>query len=501
MDDDLADVLDDAVLGTCHPRLTLSGTQLTWAVPDVAPGATTTRCLPRTGARRQRRRDRPQRRRAGRVSAAAASAPAPPPSSPASWSLAKTSDRPDGAVVEPGDEITYTLVATNTSAAVVAGAQARDDLSAVLDDATLDFSSSQLSRAGDTLTWAIPTLAPGGNASVSYTVRVRDDARGATLTNSVVPVGSGGACTACTTTQYTAAWRLAKSSNPANGTVVAPGDTIDYTLAVTNDGPVALNGAAVTDDISGLSAQPASAHCRPGSPAPATPSPGRCRRSHPGDTATVTYRATVSAGCPRRDAGQHRLPGNRRRRVHQLHHHPDHAAVEPRRRPAPRATAQPSCPATCSATSSPSPTTARRSCTAPSSPTTSPTCSTTPRSAPCRPGRASAARPLTWQVPDVAPGATVTLPYAATVKAGAVGVDPAQHRCAGFGRRRLRRLQHHRPHRGLDAGEDQRPARRRRPRARRRDHVHADRDQHLQRCGQRCAGARQPGSGGRRRHA
>ena len=106
-----------------------------------------------------------------------------------SWSLAKTSDRPDGAVVEPGDQITYTLVATNTSAAVVAGAQAHDDLSAVLDDATLGFSSSELTRAGTTLTWAVPTLAPGGSAAVSYTVRVRDDARGATLTNSVSPVG------------------------------------------------------------------------------------------------------------------------------------------------------------------------------------------------------------------------------------------------------------------------------------------------------------------------
>ena len=97
----------------------------------------------------------------------------------------------------------------------------------------------------------------------------------------------------CSTTQYTAAWRLAKSSDPADGTVVAPGDSIDYTLAVTNDGPVALIGAQVTDDVSGLAAAGLGAL-----PSGLTRTGDTLTWSlppvAPGDTATVTYAATAA---------------------------------------------------------------------------------------------------------------------------------------------------------------------------------------------------------------
>ena len=52
--------------------------------------------------------------------------------------LAKGSDPVSGSSVDPGDQIVYTLKATNTSDAVVEGAQAVDDLSKVLDNATID---------------------------------------------------------------------------------------------------------------------------------------------------------------------------------------------------------------------------------------------------------------------------------------------------------------------------------------------------------------------------
>jgi uncharacterized repeat protein (TIGR01451 family)/LPXTG-motif cell wall-anchored protein len=124
------------------------------------------------------------------------------------WELTKVSDPVSGTEVQPGDTITYTLTALNASDAVVEGALAEDDLSAVLNNATVDETSldAGLSLSGTTLTWAIPTLQPGESASVSYTVTVDTDAFNVIIENVVVPVGAGGICVEaadCTTTHDT----------------------------------------------------------------------------------------------------------------------------------------------------------------------------------------------------------------------------------------------------------------------------------------------------------
>ncbi len=46
------------------------------------------------------------------------------------------------------------------------------------------------------------------------------------------------------------AWTYEKSSNPATGTVVVPGDSITYTIPIANTGGVALTGKTVVDDMS-----------------------------------------------------------------------------------------------------------------------------------------------------------------------------------------------------------------------------------------------------------
>ena len=109
------------------------------------------------------------------------------------WLLTKSSDKPVN--VMPGDSITYTLHVTNDSQATVQSATVTDDLSAVLDDATISLPlASGLALNGTTLTWTVPTpIAPGDSRAVSYTVTVNDGAWNVDIDNLATP-GPGGDC-------------------------------------------------------------------------------------------------------------------------------------------------------------------------------------------------------------------------------------------------------------------------------------------------------------------
>ena len=77
------------------------------------------------------------------------------------YSLEKTSDPVSGSEVNPGDTVTYKLTVTNTSQAELAGAVVTDNLSDVLQYATLGTVGAGGSVTGSTLTWTVPTLGPG----------------------------------------------------------------------------------------------------------------------------------------------------------------------------------------------------------------------------------------------------------------------------------------------------------------------------------------------------
>lgn len=59
-------------------------------------------------------------------------------------------------------------------------------------------------------------------------------------------------CDPCTTTHVTPRWLLTKSSDPASGSTVVPGETITYTLAAENISEAVLKGVSATDDLSGV---------------------------------------------------------------------------------------------------------------------------------------------------------------------------------------------------------------------------------------------------------
>lgn len=122
---------------------------------------------------------------------------------PGEWTLNKSSDPESGSTVQPGSTVTYTLTVTNTSDAAVNDAVVTDDLSGVLDNASLVSVPDGASLSETTLTWTVPPLAAEGDvATLTYQVEVDADAYDVTLTNAATP-GEGGTCVICTTTVTT----------------------------------------------------------------------------------------------------------------------------------------------------------------------------------------------------------------------------------------------------------------------------------------------------------
>jgi len=266
--DDLSDVLDDATFGAITEsdggNATRAGSTITWNVGTLAAGATRSITYTVTV------NDDAHGVTIGNVVTGDGDEPPTECSAeepcetehhtPATWTLAKSSDPASGSEVEPGSTVTYTLTATNTSEADVADVVLTDDLSNVLDHAAFgsftDDDGGRAARSGDTITWELGTLAAGEVRTVTYTVVIDDDAHGVTIGN--VVTGDGEVpptdCTAdepCETEHETpATWTLAKTSDPASGSIVAPGTTVTYTVTATNTSDAAVPDVVVTDDLS-----------------------------------------------------------------------------------------------------------------------------------------------------------------------------------------------------------------------------------------------------------
>lgn len=167
------------------------------------------------------------------------------------YTVVKSSNPVEGSTVEPGDTVTYTVTVAHTGEGAVEGAAFTDDVSGVLDDASwvgdLLASSGQASLSGETLSWT-GDLAVGQVVTVTYSVLVGDDGD-LTLENVVT---SDGCATEddCATEHPIGTYRTVKSSNPVSGSDITPGDTIEYTVTVTQEGTGAVADASFTDDLS-----------------------------------------------------------------------------------------------------------------------------------------------------------------------------------------------------------------------------------------------------------
>ncbi len=252
--DDLTDVVDDAtyVAGSATATagtVTVAGSELTWSGPLPVDGTVTVTYTFDTATPTS-----------GNHVLHNVVAPGQPDGSCAvscetvtperGFAVSKAASR---TAANPGGTLTYTVTVTNTGAvAFTAGSPATftDDLSDILDDATVAPAGDGITVTGSTLTWRGP-LDIGETVLVRYTVTVDDPDQGDHhLRNSVVP-GTDGACAdVCTTDTPVASYTVAKS---VDVTRAAPGDRVVYTVTVTNTGAVSFSSgspATFTDDLS-----------------------------------------------------------------------------------------------------------------------------------------------------------------------------------------------------------------------------------------------------------
>jgi uncharacterized repeat protein (TIGR01451 family) len=182
--------------------------------------------------------------------------------------LTKTAEDLNGPPVGVGDAILYTLQVTNTGTFTAYNVVVTDDLP---DLVTCQAVSGDSAPGGcaDPLKWTIPSLAQGATASLYITVTIDEDALGESIINTasvigdnvpnppdpptpVCPDGStpdGVVCPSPSIPVPGTTLDLSKTAEDVDGPPLLVGDTIRYTLQVTNTGTYTAYNVIVTDDL------------------------------------------------------------------------------------------------------------------------------------------------------------------------------------------------------------------------------------------------------------
>jgi uncharacterized repeat protein (TIGR01451 family) len=184
----------------------------------------------------------------------------------AELALSKTAEDLNGAPLAIGDAILYTLQVTNTGTFTAYNVIVTDDLPDLVTCQAVS-GDSDPGDCADPLVWTIPSLAQGATASLYITVTIDEAALGQSIINTasvigdnvlnppdpptpVCPDGSpsvGGVCPNIPVPGTSLA--LSKTAEDVDGPPVLVGDTLRYTLQVTNTGTYTAFNVIVTDDL------------------------------------------------------------------------------------------------------------------------------------------------------------------------------------------------------------------------------------------------------------
>ncbi|MDQ1315498.1 MAG: large repetitive protein, partial [Pseudomonadota bacterium] len=164
-------------------------------------------------------------------------------------------------LLQPGDEVEYTLTVVNVGDKTATGIAVSDTLPAT---AYFTYKPGSISGggsrddSGNPLTWSIASLAPGARSDLRFSMQVAGSGVPAGLTphdnTATLAYDGGGTATsntvvATTTTNPILGLQKTASVPLAPATTFVPGDDIEYTLTVTNTGSGAATAVRVVDPI------------------------------------------------------------------------------------------------------------------------------------------------------------------------------------------------------------------------------------------------------------
>jgi len=310
---DASDVFDDAVPNgdqtATSGTLAISGNGVTWTGSIPAGGTVTV-----TGTVTVNNPDTGNKVLASTITTAAAGSNCASGSADPSCSVSvpvlipglTISNTPSTSTTTPGSVVGYALTISNSGQTPYSGITVADDISQMLDDTAYNndaaATSGSVSYASGVLSWT-GSLAVGATATVTFSATVNNpDTGDKILIASASSPATGSSCPPGTTTSpcRSTVAVLTPALSIVNGVDTAssvPGGTMHYTITITNSGQTPYSGISVADDLSGLlddAVYNADAAATAGTVAYASPNLTWTGTLAPGDSATVTFSATVS---------------------------------------------------------------------------------------------------------------------------------------------------------------------------------------------------------------
>ena len=150
----------------------------------------------------------------------------------------------------PGQDVTWTVVVTNTGPSVARDVVVRDDVNDVITGLTATGAPCAVD-AGNDVTCDLGTLAPGDQVVITLAGGVPPDFTGeltntATVASPTDDTPANNSATANPTTSPGADLSIIKTASPA---VPVPGEDITWTVTITNAGPSVARDVVIADDV------------------------------------------------------------------------------------------------------------------------------------------------------------------------------------------------------------------------------------------------------------